>query len=146
MDWLIWIIVGAAMILAEIFSASFFAGPLGLGCLIAAMLAKAEFSVTAQLLSFGISSVLLLLIVRPIWKRMVDNREQPEMGVDRYAGRQGTITETVDPDTDKGRIKIGSESWRAISDKNITIEEGSRVTVLRVEGSKAIVSVSENKR
>ena len=59
---------------------------------------------------------------------------------------KGTITETVDPDTDKGRIKIGSESWRAISDKNITIEEGSRVTVLRVEGSKAIVSVSENER
>ena len=65
MDWLIWIIVGAAMILAEIFSASFFAGPLGLGCLIAAMLAKANFPVTAQLLSFGISSVLLLLVVRP---------------------------------------------------------------------------------
>ena len=145
MDWLIWIIIGAALILAEIFSASFFAGPIGLGCLIAAIMAKAGFSVSWQLMSFGSSSILLLLIVRPIWKRMMDNSPKDlESGVDRYEGRPGTITETVDPDSGDGRVKIGGESWRAISDKNIVIEEGSRVTVLRVEGTKAVVSVSEN--
>lgn len=145
MDWLIWIIIGAALILAEIFSASFFAGPIGLGCLIAAIMAKAGFSVSWQLMSFGSSSILLLLIVRPIWKRMMDNSPKDlESGVDRYEGRSGTITETVDPDSGDGRVKIGGESWRAISDKNIVIEAGSRVTVLRVEGTKAVVSVSEN--
>lgn len=145
MDWLIWIIIGAALILAEIFSASFFAGPIGLGCLIAAIMAKAGFSVSWQLMSFGSSSILLLLIVRPIWKRMMDNSPKDlGSGVDRYEGRSGTITETVDPDSGDGRVKIGGESWRAISDKNIVIEEGSRVTVLRVEGTKAVVSVSEN--
>lgn len=145
MDWLIWIIIGAALILAEIFSASFFAGPIGLGCLIAAIMAKAGFSVSWQLMIFGSSSILLLLIVRPIWKRMMDNNPKDlESGVDRYEGKSGTITETVDPDSGDGRVKIGGESWRAISDKNIVIEAGSRVTVLRVEGSKAVVSVSEN--
>ena len=145
MDWLIWIIIGAALILAEIFSASFFAGPIGLGCLIAAIMAKAGFSVSWQLMIFGSSSILLLLIVRPIWKNMMDNNPKDlESGVDRYEGRAGTITETVDPDSGEGRVKIGGESWRAISDKNIVIEAGSRVTVLRVEGTKAVVSVSEN--
>ncbi len=145
MDWLIWIIIGAALILAEIFSASFFAGPIGLGCLIAAIMAKAGFSVSWQLMSFGSSSILLLLIVRPIWKKMMDNNPKDlESGVDRYEGKSGTITETVDPDSGDGRVKIGGESWRAISDKNIVIEAGSRVTVLRVEGTKAVVSVSEN--
>ena len=145
MDWLIWIIIGAALILAEIFSASFFAGPIGLGCLIAAIMAKAGFSVSWQLMIFGSSSILLLLIVRPIWKNMMDNNPKDlESGVDRYEGRAGTITETVDPDSGEGRVKIGGESWRAISDKNIVIEVGSRVTVLRVEGTKAVVSVSEN--
>ena len=133
------------MILAEIFSASFFAGPIGLGCLIAAIMAKAGFSVSWQLMIFGSSSILLLLIVRPIWKNMMDNNPKDlESGVDRYEGRAGTITETVDPDSGEGRVKIGGESWRAISDKNIVIEVGSRVTVLRVEGTKAVVSVSEN--
>jgi membrane protein implicated in regulation of membrane protease activity len=145
MDWLVWIIIGAALILAEIFSASFFAGPIGLGCLIAAIMAKAGFSVSWQLMIFGSSSILLLLIVRPIWKKMMDNNPKDlESGVDRYEGRPGTITETVDPDSGEGRVKIGGESWRAISDKNIVIETGSRVTVLRVEGTKAVVSVSEN--
>ena len=145
MDWLVWIIIGAALILAEIFSASFFAGPIGLGCLIAAIMAKAGFSVSWQLMIFGSSSILLLLIVRPIWKKMMDNNPKDlESGVDRYEGRPGTITETVDPDSGEGRVKIGGESWRAISDKNIVIETGSRVTVLRGEGTKAVVSVSEN--
>ena len=145
MDWLIWIIIAAALILAEIFSASFFAGPIGLGCLIAAVMAEAGFSVSWQLMIFGSSSILLLLIVRPIWKNMMDNNPKDlESGVDRYEGRPGTITETVDPDSGDGRVKIGGESWRAISDKNIVIEAGSRVTVLRVEGTKAVVSVSEN--
>ena len=104
MDWLIWIIIGAALILAEIFSASFFAGPIGLGCLIAAIMAKAGFSVSWQLMSFGSSSILLLLIVRPIWKKMMDNNPKDlESGVDRYEGKSGTITETVDPDSGDGR-------------------------------------------
>ena len=76
---------------------------------------------------------------------MMDNNPKDlESGVDRYEGKSGTITETVDPDSGDGRVKIGGESWRAISDKNIVIEAGSRVTVLRVEGTKAVVSVSEN--
>ena len=145
MDWLIWIIIAAALILAEIFSASFFAGPIGLGCLIAAVMAEPGFSTSWQLASFGTSSILLLLIVRPLWKKlMVNPNKDLESGVERYEGQPGTITETIDYNSGQGRVKIGGESWRAISDKNIVIEKGSRVTVLRVEGSKAVVSISEN--
>ena len=50
----------------------------------------------------------------------------------------------VDSQAGTGRIKIGGENWRAVSDKNIVIEEESLATVVRIEGSKAVVSVSEN--
>ena len=97
MDWLIWIIIAAALILAEIFSVSFFAGPIGLGCLIAAVMAKSGFSTSWQLVSFGTSSLLLLLIVRPLWKKlMVNPNKELESGVERYEGQPGTITETID--------------------------------------------------
>ena len=72
--WLIWIIIGAIFIVAEIFSVSFFAGPIGLACLVAAILNKAGATTTVQLVGFSITSVGLLLAVRPIWKRMMENK------------------------------------------------------------------------
>ena len=144
-SWIIWIIIGAIFIVAEIFSVSFFAGPVGLACLVAAILNKAGATTTWQLVGFSVTSVGLLLAVRPIWKRMMENMSDKKVsGIDTYVGRQGKITETVDPQAETGRIKIGGEDWRAVSDKSIIIEEGSLATVIRIEGSKAVVSVSEN--
>ena len=143
--WLIWIIIGAIFIVAEIFSVSFFAGPIGLACLVAALINFAGADTTWQLVGFSVTSVGLLLAVRPIWKRMMEDRAGQEVsGIDTYVGRQGKITETVDTQAETGRIKIGGESWRAVPDKSIIIEEGTMATVIRIEGSKAVVSVSEN--
>ena len=143
--WVIWIIVGAIFVIAEIFSASFFAGPIGFGCIIAAILAEQEASAAVQFASFSITTVVMLLAIRPIVMKMLQNKPDDQVsGIETYVGKQGRITETVDPQTGTGRIKIGSESWRALSDKNIIIEEKSLATVVRIEGSKAVVSVSEN--
>lgn len=143
--WVIWIIVGAIFVIAEIFSASFFAGPIGFGCIVAAILAEQEASAAVQFASFSITTVVMLLAIRPILLKMVQNKPDEQVsGIETYVGKQGRITETVDPQAGTGRIKIGSESWRAISDKNIIIEEKSLATVVRIEGSKAVVSVSEN--
>tara|TARA_Y100000588_G_C14167110_1_gene887422 strand:- start:438 stop:881 length:444 start_codon:yes stop_codon:yes gene_type:complete len=143
--WVIWIIVGAIFVIAEIFSASFFAGPIGFGCIVAAILAEQEASAAVQFASFSITTVVMLLAIRPIVLKMLQNKPDEQVsGIETYVGKQGRITETVDPQSGTGRIKIGSESWRAISDKNIIIEEESLATVVRIEGSKAVVSVSEN--
>jgi|TARA_B100000287_G_scaffold408628_1_gene435184 membrane protein implicated in regulation of membrane protease activity len=143
--WVIWIIVGAIFVIAEIFSASFFAGPIGFGCIVAAILAEQEASTAVQFASFSITTVIMLLAIRPIVLKMLQNKPDEQVsGIETYVGKQGRITETVDPQSGTGRIKIGSESWRAISDKNIIIEEESLATVVRIEGSKAVVSVSEN--
>ena len=143
--WVIWIIVGAIFVIAEIFSASFFAGPIGFGCIVAAILAEQEASAAVQFANFSITTVVMLLAIRPILLKMVQNKPDEQVsGIETYVGKQGRITETVDPQAGTGRIKIGSESWRAISDKNIIIEEKSLATVVRIEGSKAVVSVSEN--
>ncbi|MED5454120.1 MAG: NfeD family protein, partial [Verrucomicrobiota bacterium] len=121
--WVIWIIVGAIFVIAEIFSASFFAGPIGFGCIVAAILAEQEASTAVQFASFSITTVIMLLAIRPIVLNMLQNKPDEQVsGIETYVGKQGRITETVDPQSGTGRIKIGSESWRAISDKNIIIE------------------------
>ena len=86
--WLIWIIIGAIFIVAEIFSVSFFAGPIGLACLVAALINFTGASATWQLVGFSVTSVGLLLAVRPLWKRMMASRADQEVsGIDTYIGR-----------------------------------------------------------
>ena len=111
----------------------------------AAILAEQEASAAVQFASFSITTVVMLLAIRPIVLKMLQNKSDEQVnGNETYVGKQGRITETIDPQSGTGRIRIGSESWRAISDKNIIIEEESLATVVRIEGSKAVVSVSEN--
>ena len=143
--WIIWLILCAAFIIAEIFTASFFAGPIGFSCLVAAVLAHFKFSGTVQLLSFSITSIILLVAIRPIWLRMLDG-DDPDLlsGPDAYVGETGEVIETVDTAKGTGRIRLGSENWVAISDKNIIIESGTRATVVRMDGTKVVISVSEN--
>ena len=145
--WVIWLVLCAGFVVAEIFTASFFAGPVGIGCLVAAVVAKLKGDGGDQFLAFSITSVALLLALRPIWMRMMEKKAGEESiasGSDAYIGKQGRITETVDPKEGTGRIQIGGENWVAVSDRNIAIEEGTHATVVRIEGAKAIVCVSEN--
>jgi len=145
MDWGVWLSLCASLIVGEIFTASFFAGPLGMGCLVASLISKAGGSMAIQFLGFSVTSVVLLLALRPVLMRMRENKaDTGTTGIDIYIGKQGRITERVDAAAGTGRIQIGGENWSAVSDVGIVIEEDSQVTVVRIEGTKAIVSVSEN--
>ena len=105
--WLIWIIIGAIFIVAEIFSVSFFAGPIGVACLVAALINYAGATATWQMIGFSITSVGLLLAVRPIWKRMMENISNKEVsGINTYVGRQGKPK----PDALKSAVKTGGPS------------------------------------
>ena len=59
MDWEVWLILCAILIVGEIFTASFFAGPLGAGCLVAALIANATDgdSLAMQFLGFSVTSI-----------------------------------------------------------------------------------------
>lgn len=146
MNWEVWLILCAILIVGEIFTASFFAGPLGAGCLVAALIANADGDTAMQFLGFSVTSVVLLLALRPLLMRLRENKTNDESttGIKTYIGKQGRITEKVDAATGTGRIQIGGENWVAVSDVGIVIEEDSQATVIRIEGTKAIVSVSEN--
>ena len=146
MNWEVWLILCAILIVGEIFTASFFAGPLGAGCLVAALIANADGGMAMQFLGFSVTSVVLLLALRPLLMRLRENKSSDDSitGIEIYIGKQGRITEKVDAATGTGRIQIGGENWVAVSDVGIVIEEDSQATVIRIEGTKAIVSVSEN--
>ena len=71
--------------------------------------------------------------------------DQRETGVKAFIGNSYKVTETINNVENIGRVKIGSESWRAKSDSDIQIERGELITVSKVDGSTLIVSSTENK-
>lgn len=60
----------------------------------------------------------------------------PLMG-DTLVGRQGVVSEKVVPDSNRGKVKIGSEMWSATA--STEIPAGERVEVISSEGVHVIV-------
>ena len=53
--------------------------------------------------------------------------------VDALLGKTAYVLEEIDATQDVGRVRIGSEEWRAVSDTMIPAQ--SEVTVIDIEGA-----------
>jgi len=136
-DWF-WVILSAFLVVGEIFTAGFFLLPFGIGAAFTAALAFMGVSLVWQWAVFVIVSVALLL---PL-KRFAD-RITPDSGVgvaaDRVIGKVGLVLEAVQPHGVTGRVRLGSEEWRASSDSEETIPEGATIEVQRIDGTHVVV-------
>ena len=56
-----------------------------------------------------------------------------------FIGKKGIVTQTIDPISGKGQVKVGSEKWSAKSLNDSKIEEGLEVEVVEIDGVKAVV-------
>jgi len=83
--------------------------------------------------------VIALLIAAPttiitVWGyKKLSTIQPPTTTVgDSLVGRQGIVTVAVFPDSTRGKVKIGSQSWSATSEEEIPI--GEKVEVVASEG------------
>jgi membrane protein implicated in regulation of membrane protease activity len=138
-DWLIWLIAAGALVVAETLSLGLvlimFAG----GALVAGGVAALGLGVGLQVLVFAIAAVGLLLVVRPIARRHLENtKELSRTGIEALVGRTATVLRTVD--AQQGRVKIGGDEWSAQSyDATQVLEVGRTVRVMEINGVTAVV-------
>ena len=71
--------------------------------------------------------------------------DQRKTGVNAFIGNNYKVTENIDNSENSGRVQIGSESWRARTENDESIELGEMIKVKKVEGSTLIVTTTENK-
>ena len=139
----VWLGLAAILIVGEIFTAGFFMLPFGLGAAVAAGLAFVKVPLPWQWVAFLVVSAVLLLSLRRFADRVT--HEPPEkVGVDRLIGKQGVVSEDVEPGDGSGRVRIQREEWRADASGAQTISVGSRVTVERISGTHLIVSPADD--
>lgn len=147
--WLIWIIVAVLLFILEIFTPGFLAACLGFGCLGAGLGALIGLDYTVQGIIFMIFSLIVFFGVRPIMmKHFHKVTGDYKSNVDALVGKPGLVIEAIDSTSGQGRVKVSGEDWRGAGETEQSLIKGSKVRVLRVEGTKLIVepiSGEENK-
>ena len=143
-SWLLWLAAALAAGLTEIATVDFFFLMIAGGALVAAVTAGVGLPVSLQVVVFSISSGTLLFTVRPPLKRWA--RRVPAIATNTAAlvGQEARVLETV---TDlAGLVKLAGEVWTAriasgpAPGPETSLEVGSDVQVLRIDGATAIVT------
>ena len=93
-----------------------------------------------QIVLFVLVSLGTLVLTRPFVKKYVNATVQ-HTNADRIIGQECVVTATVDNLAETGEIAIDGKRWTARSADQSVLPEGTRVTVERIEGVKAIVKI-----
>ena len=137
--WVIWMIAAGVLAVGEMFSLSFFLGPIALAAALAAGAALVGAGPALQIIIFTIASAASLLVLRPVARRHLHTPAQIRTGTAALLGEQAVVIDQVDGHG--GTIKLKGEVWTARAfDEDEVLEPGARVHVMKIEGATALVS------
>jgi len=134
----IWLIASAIMFLMEIFTISFLLFFPAVGAFLAFLCAVFGANVTVQAVVFIISSILLIIFIRPFVTKFFKSNNVA-MNSKSVVGKNAVVIKAIDNIHGKGQVKVAGEVWSAVSSTDENIEEGATVIVLKIEGVKLIV-------
>lgn len=137
-DWLLWLIVAGALAAAETTSLTFYllmaAGGAGTGAIAAALGAPLAIQFAVAI----VGTLALLWLVRPIAIRHLNSGATAITGAAALVGEHAVVLSPVT--LDGGRVRLNGGEWSArAKDPKQTIDVGTRVTVLGIDGATAVV-------
>jgi membrane protein implicated in regulation of membrane protease activity len=142
--WIFWTILGAILIVAEIFTTGFVLLWFGIGALVAGLAGLLGVtSVPLQFLIFAIVSIALTAASRTIFVNYF-SRERTggdlKTGADALPGKIGTVVTSSRGALHEGAVKVFGSTWTAYpADGEEPLEAGDRVEVDRVQGASIYV-------
>lgn len=138
--WLLWLIAAGLLGVAELLTLDLVLLMFGGAALATAGAALLGAPVAFQFVTFIITALGLLVLVRPVAARHLHSRGPEQIdGAQVYVGRLGVVSEPVDEHG--GRIKIGGDEWTAVAQVSADrFEVGETVRVLAIRGATAVVS------
>jgi membrane protein implicated in regulation of membrane protease activity len=136
--WIVWLIVAAALGVAELMTTTFALGLIAVAAIVAAGASALGLGLPFQLLAFVVASGAGLGFVLPIARRHVRQPPLLKTGPAALVGRPAQVLEEVTGHG--GRVRIGGEVWSARSyDEDMVIPPGQTVDVMQIEGATALV-------
>ncbi|MEK6282233.1 MAG: NfeD family protein [Acidobacteriota bacterium] len=142
--WILWCILGAVLIVAEMFTSGFVLLWFGIGALVAGFAGLVGIdSLIVQFLIFATVSVGLTAASRTIFVKYFSREttgDSLRTGVDSLPGKIGTVVSSSRGAMQEGAVKVFGSTWTAYpAAGESALEAGERVCVERVEGSSIYV-------
>src|SRR5512138_3048306 len=142
--WVLWCILGAILVVAEIFTSGFVLLWFGIGALAAAFVGFVGVSsLTIQFLVFALVSISLTAASRTIFINYFSREKSGESlrsGVDALPGKVGTVVSSSKGALHEGAVKVFGSTWTAYpAPGEPPLEAGERVCVESVEGASIYV-------
>ena len=134
-----WFIFCLFLIFVEISTVNLVSIWFAIGAFIAMIVSLLVDSVMLQVVVFSITSLVALIVTKPLVKRMKKMEVVPT-NYDRVLGQRAEVTKKIVEDS-YGEVKVLGSIWTAVS--NCTIEVGEKVIVERVDGVKLVVRKEE---
>jgi membrane protein implicated in regulation of membrane protease activity len=131
---IVWFVVGAILLLAELLVGGFLAIFFGAGAWITALLLWIGLinGPWQSLLVFLLSSILSLVALRrrlkPVVPRSISDSQDTDEILDGFRGQRAVVVETIDARRKTGKVEFRGTTWNACSD--IRIDTGAVVEIV----------------
>ena len=133
--WQIWAIVAVICLLLELTAGDFFIICFSIGAVFACLTDALGGGIILQLIVFAVFTLASLFFVRPFAVRFLHKGESNRVSnADALLGRKGRVVETVKADS-FGRVQIDGDIWKAVTNEQNDIPEGTNVRVISREST-----------
>ena len=149
--WIFWIVLGAILVIAEIFTTGFVLLWFGIGALAAGLAGLVGIhSITLQFLIFAVVSIALTAASRTIFVNYFSREKSGgdlKSGFEGLPGKMGTVVSSSRGALHEGAVKVFGSTWTAYpADGEEPLEAGDRVVVERIQGASIYVRRVEEGR
>lgn len=134
-----WGVVFVLMVIAECASMQLVSIWFAVGSLGAFFAAMLDLGFIGQLAIFVLVSLVLLIVTRPLLKKLRVQRIVPT-NADKEIGATAVIIEEVDAAAGTGRVRLNGVDWIAVSESGSVLPVNTVVIVRQVQGAKLIVA------
>lgn len=141
---LLWLMLMIVLILIEVATLGITTIWFAFGALIASFFALFKAPLLLQVLSFGVSSLILLVCTRPVLVKKLETGKS-KTNLDSLLEQTGIVVKQIQPFS-TGQVKVNGSVWTAISVDNKIIPIDTEVKVLDIEGVKLIVEKTKKEK
>lgn len=142
--WILWCLLGLALIVAEVFTSGFVLLWFGIGALAAAFAGLVGIdSLAVQFVIFAVVSMGLTIASRTIFVNYFSRERTGDSlrsGADALPGKIGTVVSSSRGALNEGAVKVFGSTWTAYpAEGEAPLEAGERVRVESIEGASIYV-------
>ena len=142
-DWLIWLLAAGVLAAAETATLSLVLVMFAGGALAGAVTAGLGGTVFLQVIVALVTSVILLVGVRPIARKQLTADSGVITGPEALVGKDAVVLSQVD--AHRGRVRLNGNEWSAKAyDQSQVIPVGTVVRVMSISGATAVVLHAES--